>query len=180
MIAEINTNRLRLIALDAGHLRLLAESRTELEDSLGLKQSHFELNCDQEFLQGFIEEFNTAVPNYILPSVEQNPEHYEWFTHWLVVLKNENLTVGGIGLAGLPNENGEVMLGYFIDKKFEGQGIATEAVEFFCEWFRGKNGLNAIVADTPKEHKPSQVVLLKNGFSLAEEQEEVYRWQKSL
>lgn len=41
------------------------------------------------------------------------------------------------------------MLGYYIDKKFEGQGIATEAVQCLLKWLFSNDQLQAVIADTP-------------------------------
>jgi [ribosomal protein S5]-alanine N-acetyltransferase len=169
---QTTSNRLRLIPLTVHHLQLLIQGRPVLEQHLGLKPSNLELNADP----AFIEEFNSMDLQKILSTVEQHAEHYAWYTSWQIVHREQNLYIGGIGLTGLPDKNGQVMTGYFIDKKFEGQGIATEGLACLLEWAWQNPDLKKVVADTLKEGYASQKVLKKNGFVLEGAVEEGLRW----
>lgn len=169
------SNRLQLIPLSLTDLYQLLISRSALETSLGLTLSNFELSADD----AFIREFEDAIEPYIIPHVAAHPDHWRWYTHWLIVHREQNLTIGGIGAAGLPDENGQVMIGYFVDRKFEGQQYTTEAVDCFLHWIFRDSGVKTVIADTPTEHVASQRVLQKNGFRLLGEVEEGLRWQKN-
>ncbi|WP_207432776.1 GNAT family N-acetyltransferase [Sabulibacter ruber] len=169
----IKTPRLQLFPLTLTHLRALVQSRQQLEQMLGLAPSKFELNADP----GFLQEFEVAISEYVLPKVEANPEEYAWYTHWLIIHEQLNLTVGGIGVAGKPTTKGETMLGYFIDRKFEGQGIATEAVQGLLSWLFRHPDVTSVIADTLVQHVASQRVLQKNGFKQDGETEEGLRWR---
>lgn len=172
---QINSERLRLIALSHKELLLLQIGRNELERSLGLAISDFRLNYDDRFLF----EFREVIANYTTPKVAAYPETFQWWTHWLIVEKSTNLTIGGIGGSGLPNEQGQVMIGYFIDAKSEGKGYATEALKCFTDWMFGTVSLKAVIADTLADGLASQKVLRKAGFSLLGPVEEGLRWQLS-
>jgi RimJ/RimL family protein N-acetyltransferase len=153
---------------------MLLNSRAELENSLRLAVSNFEVHCD--FLPDFLGEVAVALKDFMLPKVAENPELYKWFTHWLIIHREENMTIGGIGASGLPDEAGQVMIGYFIDTKYEGRSFATEAVECFKNWLFKNPDVKAIRADTPTEHFGSQKVLQKNGFKELERDGEIVKW----
>lgn len=168
---SLASSRLRLIPLTLAHVQLLVTGRHALEQALGLQTSTFELN-DQEFMA----EFDQCIEPYLIPQVAAHPDRYEWYTHWLVVEHTQHLAVGGIGVAGLPDAAGKTMLGYFVDRKFEGKGIATEAVKTLAEWLFLEPTLQALVADIPLGHIGSQRVLQKAGFSYQGLLEEGQRW----
>jgi len=160
------------LSLDS--LILLSESRNKMEASLGLTLSNFELNAPPAFL----EEFDFMIKNYLIEKVKENPENYSWYTNWIIVESDTNLTVGGIGTRGITDEEGENMIGYFIDKKSEGKGYATEAVVGFTAWiFKASPILKTIWADTLTDGLASQLVLKKAGFIFDSNVEEGLRWR---
>ena len=169
---HLSSSRLRLIPLTHEQLILLATDRTALENAMGLTRSDFKLNAPDSFLAELVQVLNTIVA----PAVLEHPSAQLWYTHWLIVEKSSNLTVGGIGLAGEPNEAGEVMIGYYIDAAVENLGYATEAVRVFSEWIFASNEVHKIVADTLTDGFGSQKVLQKNGFELVGTTEEGLRW----
>ena len=170
---KLLTPRLKLIPLTYQQLIILSKDRNSLEKSMELKPSLFELSDDGSFLK----EFYHALGSYTLPQVRVARDRFEWFTHWLIVDRIVNITVGGIGCAGLPDRSGQVMIGYFTDKKFEGRGYASEAVESLTNWIFENPSVRVIVADTLSDAPASQKVLQKNGFKPAGTVEEGLRWK---
>jgi RimJ/RimL family protein N-acetyltransferase len=93
--------------------------------------------------------------------------------------------VGGIGLAGLPDNEGTSEIGYALDQKFRGQGIATEAVQALTEWAFQDAGLQVLRAETPVDNAGSQRVLEKNRFQKTGEKTlpleiplQVFTWER--
>jgi RimJ/RimL family protein N-acetyltransferase len=170
----IETNRLRLHALNDAELQLLADSRSRLEAVLGLAPAQLELNADPSFM----EEFAMAIGQFVLPGVQQHPADWLWYTHWLIIEKESNRTVGGIGLAGKPDAETPAYLGYFIDRRSEGRGYATEALGALLDWVFSHPFAAAVIADTPEGNSGSQRVLQKNGFRQLEPVEEGIRWRR--
>lgn len=166
----IESERLRLIPLNLHQLRIYNHSEA-LAISLGLEVAKVET---EPFFQT---EFDDALQNYWLPKVEKNADNYVWFTNWLVVQKQENIGIGGIGLAGLPNENGESEIGYCMDLKQRGKGYATEALVCLSQWAFQNENLKIIVAHTPLDLLNSQRVLQKAGFLLIKTENELLRWE---
>jgi ribosomal-protein-alanine N-acetyltransferase len=171
---QIQTQKVRLIPLPYTERVLLSENKHKLEKSLGLEHSVLELNADESFIAAYSEALSN--PAWI-SKVKDHEADYEWYTHWLIVDPYQNIIIGGIGASGLPDENGKVMIGYYIDHKYEGKGFTTEAVRLFIEWMSKNKQLKSIIADTLVDGLASQRVLIKNGFVLAGEAEEGLRWQ---
>ncbi len=169
----VESNRIKLIPLSLEQLKLLAKGRSHLELALGLTKSNFEINSEHDFLKML----DDVLIAYTIPDVERNPENYQWFTHWLIIKKDQNLCIGGIGVNGLPDENGETILGYFIDQKFENKGFATEAVQLLCRFLFENKNLKALVAETLIDAPASQKVLQKCGFLFHDEVSEGLSWK---
>lgn len=166
----IESERLRLIPLNLNQLHIYHQSEA-LAKELGL----IALNIDMEPF--FQREFDDALQNFWKPFVEKNPEHYQWFTNWLIVLKEENTAIGGIGLTGLPNENQETEVGYGIGLGYRKKGYATEALGCLCQWAFKHLELGTIVANTPVDLFNSQRVLQRAGFESAKADNELLRWE---
>ncbi len=169
---QLESTRLRLIPLNTTQLQLHAADYDALQRSLGLVPRPMQM---EEYFQN---EFDDALANYWLPETAANASRYEWFTNWLIVYKSENCVAGGIGVAGLPNEQGETEIGYGIDQSFRGQGVATEALECLAEWVFKNRALKALIAHTPVALVNSQRVLMKAGFEQISENEGLILWRK--
>ena len=171
---EITTSRLRLIALSLEQLYLLINDMGQLQEQLGLNP--FEVQLTPEFDAEYIE----SIQEFCLPQVEEHPEDYAWFTHWIVVHQLDNRRIGGIGLGGLPDERGESMIGYFIDPRYAGRGLATEAAGALCKWLARDARLDAVIATVPVGHIASERVLEKIGFEQITVDEGLGLWRKEV
>lgn len=170
---QLNSERLSLIPLTLSQLNLLAENRTLLEQSLGVEPFGVVIHGE-----GFLEEFQSSLQSYIIPKVSEHRLDYQWFTLWQILHRLDNRLVGNIGMAGLPNEQGEVMIGYFTDGRYEGQGIMTEAVGLIANWIFENPDAQSVIADTLVDGFASQRVLQKNEFLEDGTTEEGLRWRK--
>lgn len=170
---SIHSQRLALHALPLAEFQLLLTDTRLLAESLGLVPEPLQIE------RGFWEEGVQDMKNYVLPILADHLEHHEWFTVWAIVLETAQRLVGGIGVAGLPNEAGEVIIGYFVDERYEGQGIATEAAAALTQWVFQHPDAKCIQADTLADGLASQRVLQKCGFTLAGSTEEGnLRWRR--
>ncbi len=91
--------------------------------------------------------------------------------------KEKNVSIGGIGLTGMPNEQGEVTVGYAMDSIFRNQGFATETVQAMVSWIFDNPEAMSILAETKNNNFASQKVLLKNGFQQAGQYEDYLQWR---
>lgn len=169
---SLESNRLRLIPLNTSQLQLHASNYEALQLSLGLTPR---LMLMEEYFQN---EFDDALANYWLPETAANSVNFQWFTNWLIVHKTHNCVVGGIGVAGLPNDQGETEIGYGIDQAYRNQGIASEALARLSEWVFRHPAAKGLIAYTPLDLVHSQKVLQKTGFVRVEEKEGIILWRK--
>ncbi|MFD3275356.1 GNAT family N-acetyltransferase [Aquirufa echingensis] len=180
MKIQVQTPRLTLIPLTHNQLRIWKQfGREELAKSLEIKHNPWEMGLfyEQEMLQ--------ALSDFWIPQTAKFPLDYYWYTNWEIILKDASCSVGGIGLAGLPDNDGTTEIGYAIDQKFEGQGIASEAVEALSKWVFEDKDMQILRAETPIENIASQRVLMKNNFQKTGEKTleleipmEVFTWER--
>ena len=166
-VQYLESSRLHLIPLSADSLVLSFVDYARMQDELGLR-------IDKTVLED--EEMRYAM-KVRLNKVLENPEHYLWFTNWAVVLKEERLIIGYIILKGLPNELGEVILGYQIDERYRRQGYATEAVRKMLQWIFTYPQALSVIADTEKTNTPSCRLLEHIGAVRYKETEELIWWK---
>ena len=71
----------------------------------------------------------------------------------------------------MPNENGEVEIGYGLGKAYRRNGYMTEAIKAMCEWALKQTGVSAVIAQTDFDGFASQKVLERCGFKKYSEAE---------
>lgn len=171
----IESQRLILIPLPYNLLMLLNDT-SSLSKELDIHYSPFDM---EEF---FVKGFEDALESTWKPNVKKFPENYAWFTNWVIVLKENNTAIGGIGLAGLPNENGETETGYALDKNYRNKGYASEALEVLTDWVFMQDDAKAIIAHTLNDGSSSQKVLIRNNFKYVQNEitddGDVMLWRK--
>lgn len=163
---ELNTDRLRVIPLNAGNLKLLIDSQRELELKLLLNETTIFLDS----------EIKSAM-KVRLTKLLDDEQNYIWYTNWLIVLKAENYIVGGIMLKGRPNENGEVIIGYYTNPNYQGNGYMTETIGQMKSWLLRQPDVRYVIADTEKDNIASQRVLEKTGAKMYKETKDLFFWR---
>lgn len=165
----LETTRLKLVPLQHEQLILYKNNPQALAANLGTR--YIERQNDPTVAADLEEAIGFWIKN-----TKEHREHFEWFTNWEIILKEENVAVGGIGFSGLPSETGTSMTGYGLDVRYHGRGIASEALQAIIPWGFKNENLKAIVADTPLLNFPSQRVLQKNGFYEISRNEALIHW----
>jgi RimJ/RimL family protein N-acetyltransferase len=152
-----------------------------MEAKLGLRLSDWLMN---ELYQ---RETIDALETFWIPQTALNWIDFQWFTNWEIVLQDQQLSIGGIGFGGSPDNDGQVSIGYALDKAFWGNGYASEAVKAMIGWAKEDLLVKKILAETPLDNIASQRVLEKNSFlkvgqGTAQHTEllEVFSWELSL
>jgi ribosomal-protein-alanine N-acetyltransferase len=170
----IESERLKLMPLTHEQLLLLRQDRALMEISMGLTPSFMLV---EPF---YYAEIIDALDNFWLPNTLANPEKYLWYTDWELLLKSANTSVGGMGFAGYPNENGEAEIGYMIDGNHHNKGFATEALQTLITWAFTHQFVKAIIVHTYADNLPSRRLLDKCGFEQEEDVEGLltYRLEK--
>lgn len=177
---KLQTPRLTLISLNHELLLVWQQlGRKDLEKMLDFQPNPWKLELFYE------QETHQALSDYWIPQTAKFPLDYYWYTNWEIILNTSSCSVGGIGLAGLPDNEGTTEIGYVIDEKFRGLGIATEAVKALADWAFLDSGLQILRAETPVDNEGSQRVLEKNRFQKTGEKNlpleiprQVFTWER--
>lgn len=165
---EIQTDRLRLIALTQAQLRLLLDNVTALEQELGLS-----------IVEDIVDSAVMRAINIKLEKMEHaDPAAYAWYTYWLLVVIEGEIGVGLMGFKGVPDASGEVEIGYGITAEFRRQGYTTEAAQALIAWaFRHRECHSVVAPDTLKSNPASNRVLEKVGMAVYEETPDTLSWR---
>lgn len=86
--------------------------------------------------------------------------------YWAITLKENPRLIGTICLWNISEDKKTVELGYELNKKFQGQGIMSEAIKKVIEFAFQNIGVATIEAYTHKDNLKSTSLLLKNNFSI--------------
>lgn len=181
---EIASPRLRLIPLD-NHLLTLwhTQGRNAMEKAVGLNPSDWQVE------DLFKVETIDALENFWLPMTNEHFIDFMWYTNWEIVLKDQNLSIGGIGFAGIPDDEGKTMVGYIIDGNFQRKGYASEALTCLIDWGKMDTNLKKVIADTPLNNIGSHKVLLNNGFAKTGQSQtqiangetiDIFNWERAI
>jgi RimJ/RimL family protein N-acetyltransferase len=163
----LETDRLRLIPLQAHSLALSLADYGKMQTELGLSVTKTILE-DEEM------QYAMGVR---LRKVLEDVDHYLWLTNWAIVLKDKNEIIGYIMLKGLPNEAGEVITGYDIDEEYRRKGFATEALNRLIQWIFENPRALSVIADTEKTNIPSCKLLEHVGAIQYKETDELIWWK---
>jgi RimJ/RimL family protein N-acetyltransferase len=132
--------------IETKNLKIYVASQNEMESFIKLQTDDILKAAYTEMLNGCLE----------------NPEQWEWYAIWMIVLK-DGTHIGELCFKGL-NSNGIVEIGYGILKKYQGKGYATEAVKAISNWAFQKSKIFSIEAETDDKNIASKKVLEKCGF----------------
>ncbi len=167
MLAEIDTQRLKLLALEDKQLRLYLEAPQELETELGFPLSRVLLS---DRVRRAIE---IKLANMALSAVAQHP----WYTYWLIVVKSPPFGAGLAGFKGAPDVQGEVEIGYGVDAGYQNKGYMSEAARALVAWAFRTGNCRAVTAETAIDNFASQRVLEKLGMSVVARTREAVFWR---
>ena len=150
---KIETKRLELIPLTWDQLKLWCYDIKSLEK---------ELNCiyKAEPMEGIF--FEIVKGQYEI--TKNDPQNYLYHTFFFIVRKEDRVVVGSADFKDVPNDKGEIEIGYGLGKEFEHNGYMTEAAEALCKWGLGQDKVTKIIAETEADNIKSHKVLERLGF----------------
>jgi len=165
---SIQTGQLRLIPLTLDQLQNYIANPEALEQELGFQVSR-EIVTDR---------LHRAIAMKVEKMKRMAPSEYEWYTYWLIVVKDRPFGAGLAGFKGLPDAQGQAEIGYGIDPTYQNKGYMTEAVKGLIEWaFQDPRCKAMIAPSTKKSNIASNHVLEKVGMRVYGETEEALDWR---
>lgn len=99
------------------------------------------------------------------------------FGIWVMIETRTNEVVGDIGFLDIPDEAGEMEMGYSVVPSRRRRGYATEAASALVAWALNQPGVTAIVAGTDADNVRSQCVLERAGFERTSSSQTEIRWR---
>jgi RimJ/RimL family protein N-acetyltransferase len=162
----INTQRLQLILLNLNQLELALQNIEALEASL-----------DLVIMRAWMtDRVHRAIGMKIDKMRKADISQHDWFTYWLIVIKDENVGAGMLGFKGFPDENGSTEIGYGIDEAYQGKGYMLEAVQALINWAFTHPFCNGITA-SEVENPASRRLLEKLGAQLVSMSDHSTSWE---
>ena len=86
------------------------------------------------------------------------------FESWVIITKKAMKIIGDVGFKGIPNQAGEIDLGYGIIASERKKGYAFEASKALCDWAISQENVNRITARCLIENEGSYKILEKLNF----------------
>lgn len=144
-------------------------------ENIGALEQELNCSCKAEPMKGF---FLTIVKGQ-LERTEKDSDHYLWHSFWLLIRKSDRIVVGSADFKNVPDENGEVEIGYGLGKEYEHNGYMTETVKTMCEWALQQESVLAVIAETELDGFASQRILEHCHFKKYKEAETLW-WKLEL
>ncbi len=169
MVRLLETERLVLFPYTKENLHLFNTDLSRFEEEFGVVYRGEELD---HLLVGFLKKLETEI--------EEDPEHFLFFTEFLIVLKENSHVIGSIDYKYVPKD-GTTEVGYGMNPAYTGRGYMTEALNAFLK-FGASLGITRVLADTLPDNEKSQNVLKRCGFTHCEtmEKRETLWWERIL
>ena len=163
---RIETERLVLFPLTKENLPLYLNDLAGFEEQYGVVYHGEELDY---LLKGYLQKLGKMI--------DEDPEHYLFFTEFLIVLKENDHVIGSIDYKYIPRD-GVTEVGYGMNPNYTGYGYMTEALGAFLR-FGKEQGIKIVRADTEEQNTKSQNVLKRCGFSYLYKEKNLW-WEKVL
>jgi [ribosomal protein S5]-alanine N-acetyltransferase len=164
----VETARLSIHPLRPAQLELYLQGNGRLEKLFNLRDTG-------RLVSGDIKEM---VENETLPKLKRlEGNNYLFLTFWIVVEQSTKTIVAELGFKGVPNEKGEIEIGYGTIHSERGKGFMTEAVGGMIEWAKTQPEIHFILAETDKLNTASIKIMEKNNFLLTETKAKMLWWK---
>jgi len=108
---KLKTTRLELVPLSRDQLIHYLSGDEILKDDVG----QISRDILTDVLRGAIK-----MKLEIMAGID--PVDHPWITYWLMVLKENPSGIGMLGFKGIPDQDGQVEIGYGIDPAYQNQG----------------------------------------------------------
>ncbi|RAP75681.1 GNAT family N-acetyltransferase [Paenibacillus montanisoli] len=161
---KIETNRLLLQTLDLQLIEAAAQRDTQAIEALGYRTNG----------EWPGEDFYEALPYFQELLIRNNGTN--GFDSWIIVAKDTNEIVGGIGFLGDPDPDGRIEIGFATNESHRRKGYCFEAAGQLINWAINQDSVKQINARCEADNISSKHVLMKLGFKNDREDIELLYW----
>lgn len=150
----LESARIRLVPLTLTQLKLQVNNPTSFVKALGYPD-----RLPDEAPPAL----NSALVK-MAQAIEETPTFWPWNTNWAIILKRDQVYVGGIDFHGAPDVEGQVEIGYGLDAAYRHRGLMVDALFLMVGWAFSHPEVRVVKAETAYANLPSQRVLQRAGF----------------
>lgn len=162
---KLETNRLLLKTLDLNLIELAARRDKQAMEALGYKTNGEWPGPD----------FFEAIPYFREILIKNNGT--KGFDSWIIVDKETQEIVGGIGFFGDPDPNGIIEIGFATNESHLRKGYCFEAAQKLLDWALTQDAVKCITARCETDNISSKNVLVKLGFQIEHSDAELHYWK---
>ncbi|MEW5550597.1 GNAT family protein [Peribacillus frigoritolerans] len=162
---KLETNRLMLKTLDLNLIEAAAQRDTQAIEALGYKTNGEWPGPD----------FFEALPYFRELLIKNNGT--KGFDSWIIVAKDNQEIVGGIGFFGEPDPDGMIEIGFATNKSYHRKGYCFEAAQKLLNWASSQDAVKCITARCEPDNIGSKNVLTKLGFQIDYRDTELIYWK---
>jgi [ribosomal protein S5]-alanine N-acetyltransferase len=149
---NIQTNRLILVPVSIKLVKDLIKESTKEIENLGIKTNGRWPRQDTKDILPFVDK------DFEKNKIETG------FEFWMIVIKENMTVIGDIGFRGIPDDKGEVEIGFGLIEEEQGKGYGQEALKAMINWAFSDEKVKVINADCLIDNIPSIRILEKSGF----------------
>lgn len=165
----IETTRLKIIPLTYQQLVLYLSAEDKFEKDHGLTVTG----------RVVAPEVKDMVERFTLPHMKLvYGDNYLFYTFWIAIDNSSKIIVAELGFKGIPNNKGEIEIGYGTMPRQQSKGYMTEAVAGMIQWVSGRADVEYVLAETNENNHASIRVVQKNGFVQFAKKREMLWWRK--
>lgn len=160
---------------------LLQSERLRFRPFQEIDHTFFESMFLNEAVMEFIAPYGSLkTKEQIKTSFQNKLDHWNQYGFGFFIM--EDVHQNKIGYCGfrLLGPRQEIELGYILDQPYWGQGYASEAVEACLAWGQKNLQTNELIAVTAADHRVSQNVLSKYGFTRDATRDGIYHGEPAL
>lgn len=103
--------------------------------------------------------------------------HRPEFGLFVLVRREDDRAVGGMGFHTAPDEEGRTEIGYDLATSARGRGYATEALRALSGWALARTDVRSLFATVERANVPSQQVVARAGFRQVEADGELFAYE---
>jgi ribosomal-protein-alanine N-acetyltransferase len=129
------------------------------------KNEMFALRSDKHIMQYIARPLIKTVEETVefIKSINENIEKQEYI-NWGIALKSDDKLIGTVGFYRVQKENYRAEVGYMLHTNYHKQGIMQEVMPVVLDYGFKRMKLHSIEAVIDPRNKPSEGVLIKQGF----------------
>ncbi|KQN97778.1 GNAT family N-acetyltransferase [Paenibacillus sp. Leaf72] len=162
---KLQTKRLILKTLDLDLIDAAARHDTGAIEAMGYKSNGEWPGPD----------FFEALPYFRERLIKNNGSR--GYDSWIILEKDTQEIVGGIGFLGDPDQNGMIEIGFATNDSHRRKGYCFEAAQKLLEWALNHDDVKIITARCELDNIGSKNALLKLEFQMDNEDQELIYWK---